>query len=58
MNRSWFRADYLRRRVDTSQLTLNRSYVSFSKSPLAAFLEGRNNIAPRKFVDSIRAQVE
>ena len=46
------------RRVDSSQLTFDRSYISLAKSPLPAFLEGRNNIAPCKLVDCVRAQVE
>jgi hypothetical protein len=46
------------RRVDSSQLTFDGSYISFAKSPLTAFLEGRNNIAPRKFIHGVRAQVE
>src|SRR5208337_4088014 len=46
------------RRVDSSQLAFDRSYIALAKSPLAAFLEGRNNITPRKFVHRVRAQVE
>src|SRR5208282_3273093 len=46
------------RRVDSSQLTLDRSYIALAKSPLAAFLEGRNNTAPGKFVHRVRTQVE
>src|ERR1700691_3038448 len=45
-------------RVDSSQLTLDGIYITFAKSPLTAFLEGRNNIAPREFIDRVRAQVE
>src|SRR5271155_156467 len=46
------------RRVDSSQLTFNRSYITLAKSPLAALLEGRNNVAPCKLVDCVRAQIE
>jgi hypothetical protein len=46
------------RRVDSSQLTFDGSYISLAKSPLASFLERRNDIAPRKFIHRIRAKVE
>src|SRR5215469_10789357 len=46
------------RRVDSSQLTFDRGYIALAKSPLSALFEGRDNIATRKFVHRVRAQVE
>src|ERR1700722_16954120 len=48
----------LRRGVDPPQLTFGGRDVSFAKSPLTAFFEGRNNIAARKFVDGVGTEVE
>ena len=45
-------------RVDSSQLTFGRSDIAFAKPPLPAFFECRHDIAARKFVHRVRADVE